>query len=157
MVRACDDFASAYQCRMQFIKLPDESATLALGARVIKHLSPGQVVALKGDLGAGKTTLVRGMIQSVLGGIDVPSPTFTLVQTYEMPNYELWHCDMYRLERPEDGYELGLMDAFIDAVCLIEWPDKIVPLLPKNVLEIDIQFDGDGRIAKLTGFGERLE
>jgi len=94
------------------------------------------------------------MLQSVLGDIEVPSPTFTLVQTYELPDYELWHCDMYRLERPEEGYELGLLEAFEDAVCLIEWPDKIAPLLPKRVLEIDIQFDGDGRIAKLTGFGD---
>ena len=153
-VRACDDFASAYQCRMQLIKLPDESATLALGQHLIAQLSAGSVVALTGGLGAGKTTLVRGMLRAVLGDIEVPSPTFTLVQTYELPDYEIWHCDMYRLERPEDGYELGLLDAFEDAVCLIEWPDKIAPLLPKNVLEVDIGFDGEGRVAKLTGFGD---
>jgi len=123
-VRACDEFASAYQCRMQVIKLADETATFALGEKLIKQLSIGQTVTLTGDLGAGKTTLVRGMIQSVLGDIDVPSPTYTLVQTYDMPDFELWHCDMYRLERPQDGYELGLMDAFEEAVCLIEWPDK---------------------------------
>ncbi len=146
---------------MQLIKLANEDETLALGARIIKTLSAGQAVALTGDLGAGKTTLVRGMLQSVLGNIDVPSPTYTLVQTYELPKFDLWHCDMYRLERPEDGYELGLLDAFEDAVCVIEWPDKIAPLLPKGILEIDIQFDthGDteGRMAKLTGFGERFE
>jgi len=119
---------------------------------LINHLSPGHLVTLKGGLGAGKTTLVRGMLQSVLGDIDVPSPTFTLVQTYELPDFELWHCDLYRLERPEEGYELGLMDAFDEAVCVIEWPDKIKSLLPKDVLEIDIQFEGEGRVAKLTGF-----
>ena len=111
-------------------------------------------MALTGGLGAGKTTLVRGMLRAVLGDIEVPSPTFTLVQTYELPDYDIWHCDMYRLERPEDGYELGLLDAFEEAVCLIEWPDKIVPLLPKDILEVDIGFDGEGRVAKLTGFGE---
>jgi len=101
---------------MQLIKLPDESATLALGQHLIAHLSAGSVVALRGDLGAGKTTLVRGMLRAVLGDIEVPSPTFTLVQTYELPEFEIWHCDMYRLERPEDGYELGLLDAFEEAV-----------------------------------------
>jgi len=142
---------------MQFVSLSDENATLALGAKLMKFLSPGHTVALTGDLGAGKTTLVRGMLQSVLGEIEVPSPTFTLVQTYEVRNFEVWHCDMYRLERPQDGYELGLLDAFEDAVCLIEWPDKIAPLLPKDIFEVDFQFEGEGRIAKLSGFGERFE
>jgi len=142
---------------MQFVSLSDENATLALGAKLMKFLSPGHTVALTGDLGAGKTTLVRGMLQSVLGEIEVPSPTFTLVQTYEVRNFEVWHCDMYRLERPQDGYELGLLDAFEDAVCLIEWPDKIAPLLPKDIFEVDLQFKGEGRIAKLSGFGERFE
>ena len=142
---------------MQFVSLSDENATLALGAKLMKFLSPGHTVALTGDLGAGKTTLVRGMLQSVLGEIEVPSPTFTLVQTYEVRNFEVWHCDMYRLERPQDGYELGLLDAFEDAVCLIEWPDKIAPLLPKDIFEVDLQFEGEGRIAKLSGFGESFE
>ena len=142
---------------MQLIKLANERETLALGAQVIKSLSPGMTVTLRGDLGAGKTTMVRGMLQSVLGDIDVPSPTYTLVQTYECPNFELWHCDMYRLARPEDGYELGLIEAFEEAVCVVEWPDKIAPLLPKDVLDIDIQFDGEGRLATLTGFGERFD
>ena len=123
----------------------------------MKHLSPGHVVALTGDLGAGKTTLVRGMLQSILGEIEVPSPTFNLVQTYEVRDFEIWHCDMYRLEGPQDGYELGLIDAFEEAICLIEWPDKIAPLLPKDIFEVDLQFDGEGRIAKLSGFGERFE
>ena len=94
------------------------------------------------------------MIQSVLGNIDVPSPTYTLVQTYDFPEYELWHCDMYRLERPEDGYELGLMDAFEEALCLIEWPDKLGNLIPEDVLRIEIEFDGEGRKVTLLGFEE---
>lgn len=137
---------------MQVVKLANEAETLALGAKLIAQLSVGQTVCLTGGLGAGKTTLVRGMIQSVLGSIDVPSPTYTLVQTYEMPEFELWHCDMYRLERPEDGYELGLLDAFEDAVCLIEWPDKLGELIPENALTIDIQFEGEGRRVSLKGF-----
>ncbi len=125
---------------------------LRFGARLIAQLSAGQVVCLTGDLGAGKTTLVRGMIQSLLGPIDVPSPTYTLVQTYEGPEFELWHCDVYRLEKPEDGYELGLIEAFEDALCLIEWPDKIEPLIPEDALHINIAFEGEGRKLTMTGF-----
>ena len=136
---------------MQLVTLANEAETMALGAKLIAQLSVGQIVCLTGGLGAGKTTLVRGMIQSVLGPIDVPSPTYTLVQTYEMPDFELWHCDMYRLERPDDGYELGLMDAFEETVCLIEWPDKLGTLIPENTLGIDIRFEGDGRKVSLKG------
>lgn len=139
---------------MQTVSLTNEAQTLALGAKVIAQLSAGQTVCLTGGLGAGKTTLVRGMIQSILKDIEVPSPTYTLVQTYDMPDFELWHCDMYRLARPEDGYELGLMDAFDEALCLIEWPDKLGSLIPEDALSIDIQFDGEGRKVTLTGFEE---
>lgn len=125
---------------------------LSFGAKVMSQLSAGQVICLTGDLGAGKTTLARGMIQSVLGAIDVPSPTYTLVQTYECPDFELWHCDMYRLEKPEDGYELGLIDAFDEAVCLVEWPDKLGSLIPEDALHIDIAFEGEGRKLTLRGF-----
>ena len=138
--------------QMQTLSIADEAQMLALGAKLIGQLSAGQTVRLTGGLGAGKTTLARGMIQSVLGNIDVPSPTYTLVQTYDMPDFELWHCDMYRLERPEDGYELGLLDAFEDSVCVIEWSDKLGGLIPEEALEIDIQFEGEGRKVKLKGF-----
>ena len=139
---------------MQTLSIANEAELIALGAALIPQLSAGQTVCLSGGLGAGKTTLVRGMIQSVLGNIDVPSPTYTLVQTYDFPEYELWHCDMYRLERPEDGYELGLMDAFEEALCLIEWPDKLGNLIPENVLRIEIAFEGEGRKVTLLGFEE---
>jgi len=139
---------------MQTLSIANETELIALGAALISQLSAGQTVCLTGGLGAGKTTLVRGMIQSVLGDTDVPSPTYTLVQTYDMTEFELWHCDMYRLERPEDGYELGLMDAFEDALCLIEWPDKLGNLIPEEALQIEIAFDGDGRKVTLTGFKE---
>ena len=137
---------------MQSFRLKDEAEMLALGVKLIAGLSAGQIVCLTGELGAGKTTLVRGMIQSVLGDIDVPSPTYTLVQTYEFPRFELWHCDMYRLEKPEDGYELGLMDAFEDTLCLIEWPDKLGPLIPEDSLSINIEFEGEGRKVTVKGF-----
>lgn len=140
--------------QMLTVSIANETELLALGASLISQLSAGQTVCLSGGLGAGKTTLVRGMIQSVLGDIDVPSPTYTLVQTYDMPEFELWHCDMYRLERPEDGYELGLMDAFEEAVCLIEWSDKLGNLIPQDALRIEIEFDGEGRKVTLLGFEE---
>jgi len=139
---------------MLTVSIANEAELLALGAALMPQLSAGQTVCLTGGLGAGKTTLVRGMIQSVLGDIHVPSPTYTLVQTYEMPQFELWHCDMYRLERPEDGYELGLMDAFEEAVCLIEWPDKLGELIPDDAMRIEIAFDGEGRKVTLAGFKE---
>lgn len=125
---------------------------LGFGSKMMSQLSAGQVICLTGDLGAGKTTLARGMIQSVLGSIDVPSPTYTLVQTYECPDFELWHCDMYRLEKPEDGYELGLIDAFDEALCLVEWPDKLGSLIPEEALHVDIAFEGEGRKLTLRGF-----
>ena len=140
--------------QMQTVSINNETDMLAFGARIMGQLFAGQTVCLTGGLGAGKTTLVRGMIQGVLGEIEVPSPTYTLVQTYDMPDFELWHCDMYRLERPEDGYELGLMDAFEEAVCLIEWPDKLGKLIPEDALSIEIAFDGEGRKVTLTGFKE---
>ena len=139
---------------MLTVSIANEADLLALGASLIPQLSAGQTVCLIGGLGAGKTTLVRGMIQSVLGDIDVPSPTYTLVQTYEMPEFELWHCDMYRLDRPEDGYELGLIDAFEEAVCLIEWPDKLGEIIPYDAMRIEIAFDGEGRKVTLAGFKE---
>ena len=139
---------------MQTVSLSDESQMLAFGAKLIAQLFTGQTVCLTGGLGAGKTTLVRGMIQSLLGPIDVPSPTYTLVQTYDCPEFELWHCDMYRLEKPEDGYELGLIDAFDETVCLVEWPNKLGSLIPEDALHIDISFEGQGRKVTLKGFEE---
>lgn len=125
---------------------------MALGAKIGRALRAGDCVALRGDLGAGKTTLVRGLVQACLGDIDVPSPTYTLIQTYDLPDYELWHCDLYRLDAPEDAYELGLMEAMLDAVCIIEWPDKLGGLLPDNALELTLEFDGTGRRAIFQGW-----
>jgi len=125
---------------------------LALGARLGRALRAGDTVALTGGLGAGKTTLVRGLVQAALPKETVPSPTYTLVQTYDLPNYELWHCDLYRLEHPDEAYELGLMDAMGEATCILEWPDRIGALLPSDAMTIEIGFEGEGRTVKLTGW-----
>lgn len=128
---------------------------LELGARLGKALQPGDIVALIGGLGAGKTTLARGLVQSVLPHETVPSPTYTLVQTYDVPGFTLWHCDLYRLEHSDEAYELGLMDAMGEDVCLLEWPDRLGDLLPVDVLKIEIAFEGEGRRVTLTGWGGR--
>ena len=132
-----------------------ESEMLSLGARLGRALRAGDTVSLIGGLGAGKTTLARGLVQSVLPYESVPSPTYTLVQTYELRDFTLWHCDLYRLEHPDEAYELGLMDAMGEDVCLLEWPDRLGALLPSNVLTIEITFDGDGRRVTLTGWDGR--
>lgn len=124
------------------IELADEQATLALGAAVAPHLRTGDVFALRGGLGAGKTCFARGVITALVGPAEVPSPTYTLVQSYDTPQGELWHGDMYRLPREDDVIELGLEDAFLDCICLIEWPDKIAAFLPDDVIDIEFSFDG---------------
>lgn len=138
--------------------LNDARDTLALGARLSGHLRVGDVVALRGGLGAGKTTLVRGFLQALLGDeTEVPSPTYTLIQIYDTARGEVWHGDMYRLERPEDGEELGLFDAFEEVMCLIEWPDKLGDFWPKDALTLSLDFDGDGRVATLSGHRDWID
>ena len=136
---------------METVFLANQAETLALGARLAGILQPGDIVALTGDLGAGKTTLARGCIMAKTGAQEVPSPTYTLVQTYDAKDMEIWHCDLYRLENPNDAYELGLIDAFEDMTCLIEWPERLGTLLPEDRLTIHISFSDEGRMAALTG------
>ena len=136
------------------ITLADAAATLALGRRLGNALGPGDVVCLSGNLGAGKTTLARGAIEAWTGQPEeAPSPTFTLVQTYEGDRGELWHVDLYRLKRPDDAWELGLEDAFAEAACLIEWPERLEGQLPRDRLDIELTPQGEGRSAALTAHG----
>lgn len=118
------------------IELPDEAATATLAARVAGLARPGDVIALKGELGAGKTTFARAFIRARGGDEDVPSPTFTLVQVYELGDAAVWHFDAYRLRDPEEAWELGIEDAFAGGISLIEWPERLQPLLPARRLEI---------------------
>jgi len=136
------------------IALPDAAATQALGARLGVRLTQGDVVCLAGNLGAGKTTLARGVIAAWTGQEEeAPSPTYTLVQTYEGARGELWHVDLYRLKRPDDAWELGLEDAFATAATLIEWPERLEGQLPRDRLDIELQPEGEGRRAALTAHG----
>ena len=118
--------------------LPDETATAGLAARLAALARPGDVIALKGELGAGKTTLARAFIAAKGGGGDVPSPTFTLVQLYELPEVAIWHFDCYRLRDPEEAWELGIEDAFRDGISLIEWPERLGPLVPPRRIEVTL-------------------
>lgn len=120
------------------LMLPDEAATARLGAILADVLEPGAVVALAGDLGSGKSALARAAIRAATGDPDeeVPSPTFTLVQTYEARNGLWFHFDLYRLENPEDALEVGVEDAFAEGISLIEWPDRLGPYLPRRALRI---------------------
>jgi tRNA threonylcarbamoyladenosine biosynthesis protein TsaE len=136
------------------IALPDAAATQALGARLGARLAQGDVVCLAGNLGAGKTTLARGVIQAWTGeDEEAPSPTYTLVQTYEGERGELWHVDLYRLKRPQEAWELGLDEAFATAATLIEWPERLEEQLPRDRLDIALSPEGEGRRAALTAHG----
>ena len=132
------------------IDLPDDAATAALGARIGAGGRPGDVVALVGDLGAGKTTLARGLIRSLMGPeTEAPSPTFTLVQSYAAPALTIWHFDLYRLKDAREARELGLEEA-VDGLAVIEWPERLGRDLPHARLEVRLSFAGDGRIARLV-------
>ena len=125
---------------MPVVDLLDEAATAAFAARVSRLAGPGDIVALKGDFGAGKTTFARGLIRACGGTEEVPSPTFTLVQVYELGSGTIWHFDLYRVTSPEEAWELGIEDAFAEGISLIEWPERLGPLLPRRRLEIEFRF-----------------
>jgi tRNA threonylcarbamoyladenosine biosynthesis protein TsaE len=131
------------------INLPDEAATAAFAARIAALSKPGDVIALQGDLGAGKTTFARAFIHARgAPDEDVPSPTFTLVQTYETAGAAIWHYDLYRVAAANEAWELGIEEAFCGtAIALIEWPDRLGSLLPQNRLEITLEF-GDRPTAR---------
>lgn len=117
--------------------LPSEAETGALANRIAPLLTVGDTLLLEGDIGAGKSAFARALIRARLGRMeDVPSPTFTIVQTYEAPDGDIWHCDLYRLTHPDEALELGLDEAFETAICLIEWPDRLGDAVPKGALTL---------------------
>lgn len=134
--------------------LRDEQATLALGHSLADVMTPGSVIALHGDLGAGKTTLARGLIRALCGAdTEVQSPTYTLVHSYQTPFGELHHLDLYRLENPEDVTDLAWDDLLQDAM-LIEWPDRASDYLPQDRLDLELSSVPGGRLARLCPCGE---
>jgi tRNA threonylcarbamoyladenosine biosynthesis protein TsaE len=119
------------------------AATQALGARIAGGLQAGDAVALEGDLGAGKTTLARAILESLGVTEDVPSPTFTLVQQYETPKLAVRHYDFYRIEEPSEVNELGLDEALDEGAVLIEWPEKAPQRIPADALHIKLTITND--------------
>lgn len=139
------------------LRLADADATTRLAAGIAPLLHPGDVILLNGPIGAGKTHFARSLIQTRLAAAgrmeDVPSPTFTLIQTYEADGTEIWHADLFRLTDPDEAAELGLEEAFTEAICLIEWPDRLGGLRPAQALELTLTPDAasDLRVASFSG------
>ncbi len=141
------------------LALPDEAATAALGARLAAALGPGDAATLAGPLGAGKSALARAAIRAALArpDLEVPSPSYTLVNVYAGDGVEIWHADLYRLGEPEEALELGLEDRGA-ALLLLEWPERMGPFLPPRRLEIVLAVAGEtARLAEIHAHGPGWE
>jgi len=139
---------------LKHFDLPTLEATADLARSLAPLLRSGDVIALHGGLGAGKTTLSRALIEALIGReTDVPSPTYTLVQTYDGPDFPIFHMDLYRLETADEVFELG-WDETQDGLALIEWPDRAGVHLPEWRLDLTLEILGDTRKAILEPRGE---
>lgn len=144
-----------HDCFFLQYTLHDESQTTLLARAIAKVLQPGDLIALAGCLGVGKTSLARALIREFLPGEDVPSPTFTLVQTYDAPKFRISHADLYRVRSRRELRELGFEEALEGGVLLVEWPDRMSEQLAPDRLDVIIEVD-DGveeRRVKLIGRG----
>ncbi len=139
------------------VALDSLCATDALAGRLAGLAEAGDIIGLAGELGAGKTTFARAFIRARVGEVEVPSPTFTLVQIYENGGAPVWHFDLYRLKNSEEMYELGIEEAFDTAICLIEWPEKMAGNEPADWLEMRLNPGDteDSRRAAFTPHGAR--
>ncbi|MDZ4814147.1 MAG: tRNA (adenosine(37)-N6)-threonylcarbamoyltransferase complex ATPase subunit type 1 TsaE [Pseudomonadota bacterium] len=138
------------------LNLPDEASTCRLGEALAQAMSAPLLVGLSGDLGVGKTTLVRALINAVVPGTRVKSPTYTLVESYPLPQGLLHHLDLYRIVDSRELTELGLDDLLCgDAIVLVEWPEKGIPLLPPTDLVITLAHQLHGRSGQVEAQSER--
>lgn len=140
--------------------IPDETAMLTLGANLAKNCPKKALIYLCGDLGMGKTCLVRGFLQGLAYRGKVKSPTYTLVEIYQIAAREIYHFDLYRLTQPQELFSIGIEDYFAEeTICLIEWPERGLGVLPPADLTCYIQLEEGGRLVTLTAhnsIGEHL-
>lgn len=129
--------------------LDSEAATAAAGASLAERVRPGDIITLDGPLGAGKTTLVRGLLHALGHEAEVPSPSFSLIQPYEELALPVLHVDLYRLEDPEELWELGLETA-ADGLLVVEWPDRAGPGAFPNALRLILSIEPDDETRRLT-------
>ena len=122
-----------------------EADTGALAEKLAAISVQGDVWALNGTLGAGKSVFARAFIQKLTGAREVPSPTFTLLQTYSAEAFDIYHYDLYRLEKPAEIFELGVEEAFYSGVSLVEWPERMGAFSPRNMWNVNIEMNGSGR------------
>lgn len=132
--------------RPMHLPLPTEADTARLAARLAAVLRSGDVMLLEGPIGAGKSAFARALIRAATRDPDheVPSPTFTLIQTYQTAQGAIWHADLYRLGHPDEAAELGLTEAFDSAICLVEWPDRLGDLAPPDALRLTFSAHPEG-------------
>ena len=136
------------------LELIDLSATQRFARTLAPLMQQGDVITLKGAIGVGKTTFARALIKALGGKEEVPSPTFTLVQMYDLDRLTVWHFDLFRLTDPTDVYELGIEEAMIEGLSLIEWPEKMKPYTIRQGIEITFLFHiGEIRKATITPHG----
>ncbi len=132
--------------------LSDEEMARRFGAALGAALQPGMTVLLEGPVGAGKSHIARAAIRALAGAAtEVPSPSFTLVQTYDSPRGEVWHADLYRLSGPDEVLELGLAEAMDSAIVLVEWPDRLGDLAPAGAMRLSLAVEAEARRARLSG------
>lgn len=130
--------------------LKNETETICLGQKLAHLAQKGDVFALYGTLGMGKSVLARAFVQELTHAEEVPSPTFTLVQSYEAPEFEIYHFDLYRLKNPDEIFEIGVEEAIYEGVSLIEWPERMLPYLPRHIFKIEITPQGEGRLLSIS-------
>jgi tRNA threonylcarbamoyladenosine biosynthesis protein TsaE len=131
--------------------LPDEAATLALGARLAPGIAPGRVLHLRGDLGSGKTTLVRGLLRALGQAGRIKSPTYALVELYSVSSLNLYHFDLYRFKDRTEWLNAGFREYFnADSACIVEWPERAGDLLSPPDLDIRLELDGPARRAHVS-------